>query len=339
MKHMNVDNTKIYMIQSFSIIGFIYLFFFGIKGIMGQNTFLSILLLSGSAILAFNMFYLSKTKNYNTAGYILLYFFSVLMLYLIYTGGVDNTGHLWIFFLAPLIFYVTGLKKGLYFIVFFVFSMIVIFYILDPEVQKVTYDDSYKLRIIASFLVVTLISGAYAFSQEKSAQHVIDTQKELEYLLVHDDLTNLYNRRAYHTEIKTIEDIKGSFFMCDIDNFKIINDKYGHAAGDYVIKEVAKCIQDNIKHGDIPIRWGGEEFFIFLRNMNIDNAYVAAERLRMAVENCNINYNNQRIHVTISIGVSSLTSDITIIEDAVKKADDAMYHSKRDGRNKTSVIY
>lgn len=123
--------------------------------------------------------------------------------------------------------------------------------------------------------------------------------------------------------------------LMDLDWFKRINDQFGHAAGDKVLEGVAKEIKSRIRDSDIPLRWGGEEFLIFLPNTNSDQAKQLAEDLRAKIERINIdNIGN----VTMSIGVVSATPDQIDLEQLINLADEALYSAKEQGRNTVVVM-
>ena len=125
--------------------------------------------------------------------------------------------------------------------------------------------------------------------------------------------------------------------MSDIDFFKKVNDTYGHAVGDCVLKTVAKTIKKELRESDIASRYGGEEFVFLLPQTNLEEAKVVAERLRLAVENKKINieeYNikdTKEISVTVSIGVSEFNKNEKDHEMLYKNADNALYQAKETG--------
>jgi diguanylate cyclase (GGDEF)-like protein len=130
-----------------------------------------------------------------------------------------------------------------------------------------------------------------------------------------------------------------SLIMADIDHFKNFNDKYGHQAGDEVLKKVASIIKENIRLIDIAARYGGEEFVVILPKTDINEAIIVAERIRSCIEQTGFLFNGVSIGVTISVGVTQYDSSIdpdkvTLIE----RADKALYHSKDDGRNKVTYF-
>ncbi|HPU02227.1 MAG TPA: GGDEF domain-containing protein, partial [Bacillota bacterium] len=118
--------------------------------------------------------------------------------------------------------------------------------------------------------------------------------------------------------------------------FKIINDTFGHAAGDEVIREIGSIIMTSFRKTDIAGRIGGEEFAVVLRNASLEEAKMVAEKFRETVANRKVNYGEQEISFTVSIGMAAIRGnidDIDDIEDVLKKADDALYKAKAKGRN------
>lgn len=152
-----------------------------------------------------------------------------------------------------------------------------------------------------------------------------------------DDLTGLWNRRYFYEkmaeEIERFKRTKAplSLAMIDIDDFKGINDSYGHVFGDKVLKQLAGIFQQNTRSIDTVARWGGEEFAIILPETSVGGATVFAERLRGVIEGYNFN-----CRVTISIGVVSVKEDMDI-DSLVVLADNALYKAKKR-KNWVSVM-
>jgi diguanylate cyclase (GGDEF)-like protein len=162
-----------------------------------------------------------------------------------------------------------------------------------------------------------------------------------------DDLTGLSNRRVFQDrllqEINRLDRTKKplSLIMLDIDHFKQFNDSYGHLAGDIVLRQLARIITTQCRCTSIDIccRYGGEEFAIIMPELELHKAVKAAERLRSAVERAAFSFDaeNTEGKVTVSIGVAGATDKEDIrLEELVKKADEALYVSKRTGRNRVS---
>jgi len=145
-----------------------------------------------------------------------------------------------------------------------------------------------------------------------------------------DVLTGLYNRKYLYTKLPELQTkIPVSLILIDIDNFKIINDTYGHVAGDQVLQQFAQILQSNTRKKDIVARWGGEEFVILLCQTDGEEAFRIADRIRKAVENDIFSYNGIACKITVSMGVASTQERISIdLEQFLKTADAALYRAK-----------
>ena len=155
-----------------------------------------------------------------------------------------------------------------------------------------------------------------------------------------DFLTGLYNRRYFFNNIEGIvQEVQNSFEalyvgMIDIDNFKSINDTYGHEIGDKVIVALSEILRTNTKQKDLVSRFGGEEFCVAVRTQNDENAQAVFERIRTSVEQFEMQLvENEALHFTISIGVTKHSNDENI-EEAINQADMYLYEAKNSGKNK-----
>jgi len=158
-----------------------------------------------------------------------------------------------------------------------------------------------------------------------------------------DITTGIYNRRGLLELGKREIDRAHRYerplaaLMIDIDNFKQVNDTHGHAIGDIVLKELADILKENIRTIDILSRYGGEEFVILLPETTPESAFEIAERLRKKVSYHVFTPESLEIHITISIGLAFSSGDNNGLNDLIKRADNAMYMSKGEGRNQTSL--
>ncbi len=158
-----------------------------------------------------------------------------------------------------------------------------------------------------------------------------------------DPLTRLYNRRFGLKRLIEIiklamrESKPVAIAMLDIDNFKRINDTYGHLVGDYILKKIAEIVKENIRKDDLAVRFGGEEILIVLYDTDRNEAENVFERIRRLIENYPFNYEGQEIPVTVSIGYHIFypagKKDINI-EELIYLADKALYEAKSSGKNK-----
>lgn len=162
--------------------------------------------------------------------------------------------------------------------------------------------------------------------------------EQVQGMAVTDALTGLANRGALQDSFarevsRAIRDQRVlSFLMLDVDHFKAVNDVHGHQAGDVVLQRVARQLDENVRAGDLPGRWGGEEFAVLLPDTEIVDALQVAERMRAA-----IGRDESDPRVTVSVGVATFPQHGEDMEQLVRSADEALYASKRDGRDRVSV--
>lgn len=159
-----------------------------------------------------------------------------------------------------------------------------------------------------------------------------------------DSLTNLLKRNHFfflaEREIQKSYKSKLPLSLCllDIDYFKLVNDNFGHTAGDLILKNFSELIIDNIRKIDVCSRFGGEEFAILLSNTGIDGSKVFASKIREDVEKFEFTYRDEMIHITVSIGVTTLNdyAKKVTLDSLISEADKALYQSKKNGRNRVT---
>ena len=180
-------------------------------------------------------------------------------------------------------------------------------------------------------------------------------EKELEHLRVivfFDELTGVLNRRGLFDRVEQVFQfiqqrhsherrqgvpIPFSVIFIDIDNFKHINDMYGHATGDAALKHVATILGEPLRQGDILGRFGGEEFVIALHTVTASAASHVAEKLREALEASPCIYEGTMLNLTASFGIAEYRTEDTSLEVLIKRADKAMYQAKQEGKNRVVV--
>ncbi len=164
--------------------------------------------------------------------------------------------------------------------------------------------------------------------------------EEIYRMTIVDGLTQTYNKRHFMEEMER-EMLRArrhsrdlSLMMIDIDYFKRVNDHYGHLAGDYVLRELAKVVQERIRRDEVFARYGGEEFAIQLPETPLRGALELAADLRERVERRVFSFQGEQIPITISIGVAQMQAGDRTVEDLIQRADDKLYEAKRSGRNR-----
>ena len=198
-----------------------------------------------------------------------------------------------------------------------------------------------EVTILDSACIERQVLKAEQYIKESSA--VIEAKRltsALKESSVRDQMTGLYNRRFLEEYVETliarVTRNKGviGLLMCDLDFFKQVNDKFGHDAGDAVLKETAKVIAANARAADLTIRFGGEEFLVIVSDAREGESEVVAERIREKIEELKVKTSGGIIQKTISVGYSEFPKDTQNFWEAVKYADIALYKAKETGRNR-----
>lgn len=177
-------------------------------------------------------------------------------------------------------------------------------------------------------------------TEKKTSENALKRMSEkLHQLATTDYLTGIYNRRYFYEQAEIEfnrsqrKDQACSVMVFDLDNFKSINDKYGHAAGDILLKAFTKNIQPHCRSYDIFARIGGEEFALLLPNTEKNNAFIIAERIRASIEALIVPFENKSLQITVSIGVIENSGDMKSMDQFMKTADKNLYIAKSNGRN------
>ncbi|MCE1255007.1 MAG: diguanylate cyclase [Anaerolineae bacterium] len=179
---------------------------------------------------------------------------------------------------------------------------------------------------------------------QQQINEITSLEQALREQAIHDGLTGLYNRH-YLSEIMDIELNRAqrgqhslAFLLMDLDHFKQINDTYGHLAGDYALKITAETVAAHTRRGDIVFRYGGEEFMVFMPDINLDDVIQRANYICNLINQLQIVFDNRQIHVTASIGVAVFPLHGNSGDEILSRADVALYQAKRSGRNRV-VVY
>lgn len=175
------------------------------------------------------------------------------------------------------------------------------------------------------------------------ASVLIDYQQNLSHLATEDPLTQLLNHRGLETALHITlaqaarQQLPTAAIMVDIDNFKEVNSNFGNAAGDQVIRRVAHHLQRASRDSDVLARTGGDEYLLILPNTDLDGARLLAERIRVDIAERPLVVNQQRIPITVSLGVAGTIGEIDLDKLSLE-ADRAMYLAKRAGRNRVASV-
>lgn len=203
--------------------------------------------------------------------------------------------------------------------------------LLPGKAREITHGDFIKLgNIVFKFIAKGKIDSVF--------------HKEILILATRDDLTGIPNRKSIMAALEEEYHKAGmknqplSLIILDLDNFKSVNDTFGHAVGDLVLKEAADVIHDTVRDRDCVGRFGGDEFLAVLPNTSRTNAILVAERIRAGLEKHPFVHEGKEISITSSVGVAYLDESIQSIEALVKRADEAQYAAKKNGGNQVSLL-
>ena len=178
----------------------------------------------------------------------------------------------------------------------------------------------------------------FAMEMERKNKELKLLLKEVKQTAMTDFLTGVSNRRnaviMMQEELSRINRNEKPFslIIIDVDNFKKINDSYGHECGDYVLKRIAKLICSSLRKYDMLARWGGEEFLVMLPGTNLSNARTVVQKLILCVRNSPFNYKEFSFHVTITAGIAQYRN-MENLDSLIKRADQAMYIGKKNGKD------
>lgn len=321
---------KIRLIYIFDTIGSIVLYIMALVHLNRGERDLFIfesLIATGGLI---SLLYMKLTKRVNVAENFILIGLYILFIMIIIDGGLERTGIYWIFVFPFVSFFLKGNKIGLLWNMLIIGTIGFLVYLSYEKIVSIAYTPIEIRQFLGAYMIVMILAYIYENTLLKSYD-------KLSKLAMTDSLTGLYNR--YYLFKKLEEEVKRAkrynhplcIMIFDIDNFKQINDKYGHDVGDAVLSMVARVVKRNIRETDIASRFGGEEFVIVCPETDIQNGYIVAEKIREAISQ--INFGD--FHVTVSIGMTCYTGETT--EQLIKKADIALYRAKNSGKNKVEI--
>lgn len=211
------------------------------------------------------------------------------------------------------------------------------------EIQALHRDGhEFPIELAVAAVMTEGKSEFSAFIRDISERKRVEA--ELQEMATTDSLTGLANRRSFIARMtdelarmQRQDNLHTTVLMLDLDHFKRINDTYGHATGDVMLRHFAEIMRDELRKIDSAGRVGGEEFAIILPGANPDDAKIFAERLRQKVEATPLMLDDQAISVTVSIGIAPMESSDTNSDTALIRADEALYRAKENGRNRVEV--
>lgn len=260
-----------------------------------------------------------------------------------YYIGTDSGFHYYIVLLPALPFLMFNDAKTVK--VAKIASVIIAFTLLDiamknyapPYLIEEVYSTAFRFFNVTAFLSSTIIITLFY------TKITISVRQQLEYASTTDKLTGLYNRHLFtnlaEIEMKNLHRNKSilSMIILDIDDFKKINDLYGHNCGDVALMLIADALHQAVRPKDIVSRWGGEEFIILLPNTDLEDAAVVAERLRQSISSQSVVCHDYEFTLTATLGLAASSNFDDSLDKLIEQADRALYIGKANGKNQFVV--
>lgn len=320
-------------------VSFGFLVAFGVLAIHAGRITLAWFTLANAAITLGNILLFKFTRNHTWASYGFSYGLLVLFTYLLASGGVDQTGPLWAYPMVAATISLMGARRGLFIIGAMFCIALVLFAVPLPWVEVTSYSLNFKIRFIATFLALTLFTALHEYARAKNQGELLRVSSRLDQLSHTDALTGLPNRR-YMIDRLEVENSRHarhqrsySILYGDVDNFKRINDEFGHQTGDAVLQAIARTIRSCLRQHDEVSRWGGEEFLILLPETDAPLSLEVAEKLRAAIAALQFRIDDATLPLTMSFGVHTVNGHGKI-DAFIHHADQKLYCAKKNGKNR-----
>jgi diguanylate cyclase (GGDEF)-like protein len=250
----------------------------------------------------------------------------------------DEFRLIWFYIEICAVFVLLGQRAGL-----IITLLTVIAILMANRYLAVPFSRKAMTTVLISLGASGAIGWAYSSRAISCFERMAESNQKLRELATLDPLTNLLNPRAYYDITNRLirlarrDKTPFSVMFVDLDHFKEINDNFGHESGDRVLRAVANCLAENIRHSDVIGRIGGEEFAVYLPETNLEGAVKLGESIRFAVEELSLILADDRpIGVTVSIGIADNHPADQSIDDIQRRADHAMYQAKCLGRNRVA---
>lgn len=263
-----------------------------------------------------------------------------------YVLGWQSSFYFYIFAIIPLIFINAKIRQTYKVVLAILLGMLVLALFLQTPLQPPQIDMETYLTVMNITLVIlnlAYVGHAFENAAEDAEAELLRANRRLMNLAATDPVTNLTNRRNMMLRIEQEKekiDRGGkpfSLIMVDIDNFKHVNDEFGHDGGDFVLIGLAEMISVSIRKQDQVARWGGDEFLVMLPETDLEGGRVVAEKIRQRVLRTPFVYHEKDIPVTLTFGVGLCDSN-NGIGSCIRKADQALYFGKQSGKNRVTTF-
>lgn len=330
------QNRRRYILLFVSYITSAIMLVLGIRHFLSEDTALQFILFGCSAAFVVNAMWFHRTNRLDRACLVESSLVSLFVVGLVYHGGYAQTALYWVFPFPPIIFGLLGVRRGIAINLLLVAALLFILY--GPNFGQAVYRDAECSRFIASLMTLIIACLINEHFRERSHHSMDMLQRTKAHEANTDALTQLANRRFVDQELPQYLSTQPALFfpmsliMADLDHFKHINDSFGHAEGDNVLRDIASLFRRKLRNPDIACRIGGEEFLLILPKTPLADAIKVADKIRATIAQQRFISAHPDLVITCSFGVAEIAS-YRDFASGLQQADSCLYKAKAGGRN------
>ena len=332
----NSDYRRIVLLNFALVMTTLFMLVYGLFNIIvNADYLLAAVQLAGMVIGISIIVYFKLSNNITVTSILFTSIFLIILTMIIFVDAEGDYTLMWILLVQAISYFVLGRIPGSVITGLYTLFIIAFMLWIAPAIGGPTYDINNFFNVIGSIVAVGFIIRYFEFSRTETLEELMKLNDHLRLMSETDKLTLMYNRlklddvleaeiMAAETSLKPL-----SILMIDIDDFKSINDEYGHLQGDSVLVQAAFLLKKNVKEPCVIGRWGGEEFLVICRHRDIQAATDLGQQLAEVIDRAIF---DDKVRFTVSIGVTGWVPGDTT-ESIIKRADLALYESKKKGKN------
>lgn len=342
--HNVILKRTAHLSNTYGLIIFAYMTILGVQVSLAGDRWLAAFDFVIAGLLVINFVALRFTNNVTLSAHVTLSVLAAALVFLTVTGGKGGTGPLWCVIFPTISMQLKGHRAGTVYSALFITVVFTILVFFRDSAWVFPYDAAFpNAPVIISRLLLICVGlslMSYSFARNRS-----EMQEEIERMSLTDVLTGLPNRRFINQMIEAAaSDFKRrsyggraapafSLILCDVDNFKKINDTHGHLAGDQALKAISRILRRTLRESDFIGRWGGEEFLVLLRDTALEQAEIVCKKLQSTVRGSELQLRDDlTIQTTMSFGISCYNVEQDM-ESFIANLDNKLYTAKNRGRD------
>lgn len=258
------------------------------------------------------------------------------------TATSDSSAMMWCLTIIPVLVGTFGYRYSILILSSVFAATLWLLYATPQIVSLPSYSDNNLVHFLSAYIVLSLFAVAMDISHSRSLNKYKDLSLRVDQIAHQDQLTQLPNRHDMERRLEKkyqqyrLINQPFSVLLADLDNFKFINDRYGHDVGDDVLHAIGILLSEPLRGEDVVARWGGNEFMVLLPTANADAAVNIAERLRSQAGKLTMEAQGDKLRISLSVGVASIDK-CTGIDDLISTAENGLYQAKHMGRDMVVV--